>query len=123
MSSTDNTLNISTEQLAAAAGTANTTHIASAPAVIVSPPPGGKAVLDGVAAAMAAAIGAMITKSVAPDTAASAKQATALTEGPTVIVQQDHQGADTITAASSTIPEFPTLLVTPGASTGQVRTV
>lgn len=123
MSSTDNTLNISTDQLAAAAGTANTTQIASAPAAIVPPPPGGTAVLDGVATTLSTAIGAMITKSVAPDTTASAKQAAALTEGPTVIVQQDHQGADTITAASSTIPEFPTLFVTPAASTAQVHTV
>lgn len=122
MSSTDNTLNINTENIATATGTATAAQASSAPALIVPPTPGGPSLLDAATVGMTTAIEEMIKTSAGRDAIAVTKQATALTESPPVIVQQDHQAADEITAAAATIPEFP-MPAAAAATDGQVRTV
>lgn len=123
MSSTDNTLNISPERLAAGAVTAGATQTASSPAPIVPPSPGGTSALDLAAGAAADAIAAMVAKATAADTAAAGTQTASLTESPPVITQQDHQAAGTYTVAAGPIREFPTPAVKPGSDAGQVWTV
>jgi hypothetical protein len=107
MSSTDN-LKIDTAELAAAAGKSAAAQDASASAPI-SPPSAATvgSPVDAAAAAFAGAIQAILKAHDAADIAAVAKQTAALTESPLVIAEQDHQGADEITAAGATILEFP----------------
>lgn len=123
MSSTDNILKLDTARLASATGTANATAVASAPALVTPPPPEGTSLLDQAATGVETAITAMLQATAARDTAAVAKQAGCLNEAPGVLIAQDHQGAEAMTTASATIPEFPILTVVPGADAGQVRTV
>ncbi|AFV14934.1 hypothetical protein OEM_p200110 (plasmid) [Mycobacterium intracellulare subsp. yongonense 05-1390] len=120
MSSTDNTLNVSPERLAAGAATAGATETASVPAPLVPPPPGGTSLLDIAAGAAANAIVAMIAKADAADAAAAGTQTASLTESPPTVVQQDQQAAGDYQRSVT----FPIPAVTPLApGTGQVFTV
>lgn len=123
MSSTDNTLNISPERLAAGAATAGATETASAPAPLVPPPPGGTSLLDIAAGHAADAIEAMLAKAAAADAAATGTQTASLTESPPTIVEQDHQAAGDYQRSAT----FPMPAVKPPVSgvsgTGEVRTV
>lgn len=123
MSSTDNTLNISPERLAAGAAIAGATETASAPAPLVPPPPGGTSALDIAAGAASNAIMAMLAKANAADAAAAGTQTASLTESPQAVVQQDTQAAGTYTAAAAPIREFPMPAVKPGSDAGQVWSV
>jgi len=123
MSSNDNTLNITTEELAADSCKAGATAAASAPHVVVPPPPTVSSELDAAAVTVIEAIKGVLAAVNGNDHAAADKQAAMLAESPQMIAQQDHQAAGTYTTAAAPIREFPMPAVKPGSDAGQVWTV
>ena len=113
-------LDIRPEDLATAAAKAGATVTASTPVAIASPPPTAESLLDAAAVALSAAIQGLAAAVDTADTTAAAKQQAALTESPPMLVQQDHQGAQDMTAGAPII-EFPTPGVVP-PSPGKVWT-
>lgn len=123
MSSTDNTLNINTEELAADSCKAGATAAASTPRVVVPPPDAVSSLLDAAAVSVSEAIKGLLARVNGNDQAAAEKQAAMFAESPPVIAQQDHEAAGNYTAAAGPIREFPMPAVKPGTDTGQTWSV
>lgn len=118
---TTDRMSIRPEDLSAAASKSGTTQAARGPVVIASPPPAAAgSPVDAAAGGVATTIQGALAATDTADVTAVTKQTAALTESPPELVEQDHQNAAAITAAS----QFPMPVVrAPGAGNGEVWTV